>query len=232
MRTLLWVSAAIYTSAAVFAAGFFSATALMARPATQVLASADISDLWTSSPKVVEPGAQKLERVAALTFPKPTPVEETSGQDSLLTEADAPLGSDPGIDREATGAIAPNGPDSNADYGQQPMLNPDHLAWCERRYRSYDPSDNSYRSYSGSRRSCVSPFQQQADSGPLPAASDEGGEVMAINMSDGSEADGFVGDIGPSDDHIRRCSARYASYRVEDNSYRAFSGERRPCQLD
>lgn len=226
----MWVSAAIYTSAAVFAAGFFTATVLMARPATQVLASADISDLWTTSPKVVEPGAQHLDRVAALSFPKPQPVAESASIDSLSIDVSTPTETEPGIDRNSTGSIEPD----NGASADRPALSPEHLAWCERRYRSYDPQDNSYRSYSGSRRTCQSPFLDQAtaETGLSDGAS-ETGDVMTISMS--GETGGMEPQMGGSslsDDHIRRCSARYASYDPADNSYRAFSGDRRPCLID
>lgn len=35
---------------------------------------------------------------------------------------------------------------------------PAHANWCSSRYRSYDPATNSYQSFSGSRKPCVSPF--------------------------------------------------------------------------
>jgi hypothetical protein len=38
-------------------------------------------------------------------------------------------------------------------YGKDP-----HGQWCAARYRSYDASDNTYRSYSGQRRACRSPY--------------------------------------------------------------------------
>ncbi|MBX3577126.1 MAG: BA14K family protein [Rhizobiaceae bacterium] len=33
-----------------------------------------------------------------------------------------------------------------------------HVDWCARRYRSYQPADNSYSPYSGGRRACFSPY--------------------------------------------------------------------------
>lgn len=45
------------------------------------------------------------------------------------------------------------------DDASDPMTTtPAHSEWCATRYRSYDPSTNSYQSFSGSRRLCVSPF--------------------------------------------------------------------------
>lgn len=37
-------------------------------------------------------------------------------------------------------------------------LNPKHYAWCEQRYRSYRPSDNSFQPYHGPREQCLSPY--------------------------------------------------------------------------
>ena len=227
-------SAAVYGSAVVFAAGFFSATALMARPATQVLASADISDLWTASPTPVARGAEGLERIAALTFPKPAAAASRPASDAmsfdLQTSASADMAS-AGIDTNATGAIAPDAPQA----GEGMALSAEHLAWCERRYRSYSPDDNSYRSYSGSRRSCLSPFMQQAASEQDVMASDQMTDgVIAVTMTDASQGAMAASDL-PSDlsgDHIRRCSARYASYRAIDNTYRSYEGDRRACILD
>lgn len=37
-------------------------------------------------------------------------------------------------------------------------LPPAHLRWCEARYRSYRPWDNTFVTYRGQRRECVSPY--------------------------------------------------------------------------
>jgi len=39
-----------------------------------------------------------------------------------------------------------------------PPLSPNHYEWCDRRYRSYRASDNSFQPYKGPRRACRSPF--------------------------------------------------------------------------
>ncbi|TIO00549.1 MAG: BA14K family protein, partial [Mesorhizobium sp.] len=41
---------------------------------------------------------------------------------------------------------------------QQAQLPAAHLEWCAHRYRSYRPQENSYRSYSGEIRPCISPY--------------------------------------------------------------------------
>ena len=42
-------------------------------------------------------------------------------------------------------------------YGRGPVWD-DHVAWCSRKYRSYDPYDNTWVSYGGSVRECRSPY--------------------------------------------------------------------------
>lgn len=54
------------------------------------------------------------------------------------------------------GALASPGP-VYADPG--PVgLGPQHYAWCEQRYISYRPSDNSFQPYEGPRQACISPY--------------------------------------------------------------------------
>lgn len=42
--------------------------------------------------------------------------------------------------------------DNDGDWSE------DHIQWCSERYRSYNPDDNSWVSYSGEVRECNSPF--------------------------------------------------------------------------
>ncbi|UVK41760.1 BA14K family protein [Mesorhizobium sp. AR10] len=96
-----------------------------------------------------------------------------------------------------------------------------HVDWCGSRYRSYRPGDNSYLSYSGERRDCISPLLAgAAESQPL----DE--NVSFVNFASTSDhAAGYV------NDHQQYCFSRYRSYRAEDNTYQPFSGgPRRQCQ--
>ncbi|MBB4122186.1 BA14K family protein [Martelella radicis] len=49
-----------------------------------------------------------------------------------------------------------------ANQSRQPQqtygLNPKHYDWCESRYRSYRPSDNTFQPYNGPRKQCLSPY--------------------------------------------------------------------------
>ena len=38
------------------------------------------------------------------------------------------------------------------------VRNRSHIRWCLRKYRSYNPETNEYRSFSGSYRECISPY--------------------------------------------------------------------------
>ncbi len=43
-------------------------------------------------------------------------------------------------------------------YRVAPGINSGHVAWCERRYRSYRAWDNTFKPYHGPRQQCISPY--------------------------------------------------------------------------
>ncbi|MER8492652.1 BA14K family protein [Mesorhizobium australicum] len=43
---------------------------------------------------------------------------------------------------------------------------PAHVSWCADRYRSYNPDENSYRSYSGQQRPISTPRRTPASDRP------------------------------------------------------------------
>jgi hypothetical protein len=92
-----------------------------------------------------------------------------------------------------------------------PTLSGDHLDWCASRYRSFDPKTNSYRSFRGEIRTCSSPFESRS-----------------------SAPDQYLGQAAQSSPLPERvaawCAARYQSYRLEDNTYQPYGGERRTCR--
>jgi len=92
-------------------------------------------------------------------------------------------------------------------------------------YSSYNPDDNSYMSYSGQQRPCVSPYldttaaAEQAAQQPTEVSYVEAGAAPLVASAD------------LSDDHVQSCFSRYRSYRPEDNSYQPYSGgPRRQCE--
>ena len=109
---------------------------------------------------------------------------------------------------------------------------------------SYDEVEDSYTSYSGELRPCVSPFTrgteaifaEEGGSGLEPTVSleedfaDAGDPDLPVvhNASDAPESGYQTGYL--TEDHISDCFSRYRSYRPEDNSYQPYGGgPRRQC---
>lgn len=101
------------------------------------------------------------------------------------------------------------------DHSQPLVRSDEHVAWCSRQYRSYRPETDSYRSYGGAIRPCISPYSDS-----LTTTADTEASIIYIS----GEASAV------SDEHIRACMSRYRSYRAEDNSYQPYGGgPRRQC---
>jgi hypothetical protein len=90
------------------------------------------------------------------------------------------------------------------------MLSGDHVDWCASRYRSFNVDTNTYRSFSGETKTCSSPFESRQ------SYSDQ-------NLGQSAKA-------ATSEDVAAWCAARYQSYRIEDNTYQPYGGQRRPCR--
>ncbi|MGO7632878.1 BA14K family protein [Rhizobium leguminosarum] len=142
-------------------------------------------DLWTTTPVKVDPRQQRYERISPL-------------YSSYVTEASAVITA-----RARTDSARP----TTKLQTPQPEFSVEHLAWCADRYRSFDPATNSYRSYSGETRECMSPFRR------IVAAADEGVGTKVTAQA------------------AARCAARYKSYRAEDNTYQPWDGPRRSCDV-
>ncbi|AEH87687.1 MULTISPECIES: BA14K family protein [Mesorhizobium] len=195
MKAFLGLVCGFVLTLAVFGSGLvFAAWLLAAKPAREARPTVSVAELWTKKARPVNKAAQNLERV---------PAEQPAPADIAAKE---PTKQQP--DPTVTGAIAPA------------ELPPPHLAWCANRYRSYNPDDNSYMSYSGQQRTCVSPYLA-ADRTAPPAAEASYAEGPGLG------AYAAAGD----DDHVASCFSRYRSYRPEDNSYQPYSGgPRRQCE--
>lgn len=175
----------------------------------------DIADLWTSEPVRVNREQQNLERLppryaSNVVMTDPEPAENIA---SIAPVADTTVG---GIDLVAINAVS----DLPADMSES-MVPAQHVSWCESRYRSYDVASNTYLTFSGEVRDCVSPYltglapQWEGGEGEVIAASDEPSYVDAHSIG-----------------HAEACMDRYRSYRVEDNSYQPYGGgPRRQCEL-
>nr|WP_027062555.1 BA14K family protein [Mesorhizobium loti] len=201
MRAILALVGGFVLTLAVFASGLaFAAWLIVAKPVHQASPADSVSQLWTKDAKPVRKAAQGLERVAAV-------------QPAVLGVAARVQAPDP----TNTGAVAPD------EGEQQARLPPAHVNWCTERYRSYNPNDNSYMSYRGQQRPCVSPYLDTTGANqaahPVEVSYVEGGAGPLVATAD------------LSDDHVQSCFRRYRSYRPEDNSYQPYSGgSRRQCE--
>ncbi|MER9303012.1 BA14K family protein [Mesorhizobium sp. M0293] len=196
MKAVLGLVCGFVLTLAVFGSGLaFAAWLLAAKPPRPASATVSVAELWTKKARPVNKAAQSLERL---------PAEQSAPPD--IPAKPQPTPPDPII----TGAIAPGAAE----------LPPPHLAWCASRYRSYRPDDNSYMSYSGQQRPCISPYLDIADHAAQPG---EGAGLGVYAINDGGAE--------LSADHVDTCFSRYRSYRPEDNSYQPYSGgPRRQCQ--
>jgi hypothetical protein len=111
-------------------------------------------------------------------------------------------------------------------------MNAGHVEWCSERYRSYDPADNSYNTYRGMRRECISPYSETLGGTDLP--SDGAGTVIlaegAPEFVSAANSDEMTGAYFSSE-HVQSCFERYRSYRPEDNTYQPYGGgPRQQCE--
>ena len=175
--------------ASVLGAGMAAASVasiVLAEPETHGLANLSAPDIWTAKPVKVDPSTQTYERIPA----------------ALSTYAANP----PKI-HVALNVAAPSDASANAPVA----MTADHQNWCAGQYRSFNPETNSYRSFSGETKTCVSPFDAstQAANAGMP---DQTGVQPAANEA-------IAG----------WCAARYQSYRAADNTYQPYDGPRRAC---
>ncbi|MER9299783.1 BA14K family protein [Mesorhizobium sp. M0621] len=202
MRAVLGLVCGFVLTLAVFGSGLgFAAWLLAAKSPRPASATVSVAELWTKKARPVNKADQSLERL---------PAEQSAPLDIPAKPQPQEAKPDPTM----TGAVAPDAAE----------LPPPHLAWCASRYRSYRADDNSYMSYSGQQRPCISPYLDVADRAVQPGE-DYGGENgpgLGVYAADGAEL---------SADHVDYCFSRYRSYRPEDNSYQPYSGgPRRQCQ--
>lgn len=216
MKALLGIVGGFVLTLAVFGSGLAFATwLLVVKPVRQATPSIGVAELWTRDAQPVNKAAQTLERIPAEPAKVPDPKTEAAG---------APQQSPAATDAIATSAIPPS-------TGEAPAgLSAAHVDWCASRYRSYRSEYNSYTSYSGQQRPCISPYLDAAAAGaaqPLDAVS----YVEADEASMDGYASTDEGGARLSSDHVDYCFSRYRSYRPEDNTYQPYSGgPRRQCQ--
>lgn len=210
-------------SLGLFVGGMGAATYLIAVEEKQgPRPSVDVADLWTSYPRRVEPARQNLERL---------PARNVEAPDAPRTAAE-----EQPTDAISTASVRDENEEELARLAQ---LAAAHVAWCRSRYRSYDEGTDSYTSYMGEERPCVSPVSKEFgriladDDSPRPEPNVFLAEGPA-DLDSGLPAAQFVSNTVEAgylnDDHVRDCFNRYRSYRPEDNSYQPHGGgPRRQC---
>lgn len=222
MKPVLELLAASTLSVGMVIGGVVVASAALAPEAEQQhhFAGLDIRDLWTAKPVRIDREAQDLERLppryaSHVVMSEPTgttnDVALESGMENLVSRvAD--------IDIMATSAVN----DASDGFAGETM-SPQHVSWCSSKYRSYDPIDNTYRSFSGLVHDCTSPFESDVTTDIQVGDA----ELMTVsNEASGSSAQSF------QSHSIAICMERYRSYRVSDNTYQPYGGgPRKQCQL-
>jgi hypothetical protein len=174
----------------------------------------DVADLWTLSPVRVDPAKQNYERLAPrygsdVVMASPAPRERRPAEQKVASVVES-------VDIMETGAVTDSEMEQDA-----PVLSQAHVSWCQARYRSYSSDDNSYLSYDGELRACVSPFPSD------PEKADAQAEAMLVQDSTGNTTP-----VAINSAHAQNCLQRYRSYRAEDNSYQPYGGgPRKQCEL-
>ncbi|MEO5324044.1 BA14K family protein [Mesorhizobium sp. CC13] len=222
MRAVLFALNGLALAIFVFVSGLITATAFFsAEPERHLDMTQDTAGLWTTQAVKVDTSAQKFERVA----PRPVPKQ------ALVTTAEEKVSAA----LPQAGTDLPSVPFEQTDQATlepQVQINDAQVEWCSSRYRSYRPSDNSYLSYSGRRRECVSPYSDAAGDGisSYPPTNDVE-FVGAIPEPTSADVELAYPQAYPDQEHVESCFSRYRSYRPEDNSYQPFDGgPRRQCR--
>jgi hypothetical protein len=187
VKAWLGIAGGFVLTLAVFASGLAFATwMLAAKPVRQATPTIGVSELWTKDAQPVDPQKQNLERIPAQQAATATaassskPIKTASGATQASALA-APAPAQP----PQSGVSAPTQPAADANAARQPapadqqaerQLPVAHLQWCAARYRSYRPAENSYRSYSGELRPCISPYYDLGDRTASTGQSERGGD--------------------------------------------------------
>lgn len=232
MKAVMIVLGGSVLAVTTFVGGMVSATALWTTRTPTQLASANVTELWTTNPVKIDRAAQYLERTADRSLPVSSNIEASLEPSVRMDIQHSELILDlpePGL---SGGARA-----TSEDKPQEMTF--EHLEWCASRYRSYRPRDNSFTPFSGGRRQCNSPYQSRhpfepADARTIseePYAKDPF-EELSTNDIEVSQQVAGVDRFSPGDTvRVQSCFARYRSYRVNDNTYQPVSGgPRRQCR--
>jgi len=225
VKILLAIMGGFVASSTVFASGAALAIFMLATETVDPVKNPgrDAGVPWTVEPKVVKkPQGNDGRDVASAE-------ERKDSKGSGLVASAAASEGPQDVDEMQTSSVSP---DESVDHsGPDPKLVAKHVAWCDRKYRSYRRSTNSYTPYSGGQRECVSPFTEQIKAqseGPQIIAAADTSSITTAQLSQGVPVQRSSKLTG---EHIRSCFERYRSYRVQDNTYQPYGGgPRRQCR--
>ncbi|WP_245467139.1 MULTISPECIES: BA14K family protein [unclassified Mesorhizobium] len=205
MKALLGIAGGFVLTLAVFASGLAFATwMLAAKPVRQATPTIGVSELWTKDAQPVDPQKQNLERIPAQqAAPAKAGGEPTPGEPAKAagaTQLAAPAATAQPKLQPLPDVSAPIQPAPAANAAQQPtpadqqaqqQLPVAHLQWCATRYRSYRPDENSYRSYRGELRPCISPYYDPGDRTASTGQSDQTSDQGANDRQAATAGDGI-----------------------------------------
>jgi hypothetical protein len=237
VKPLFEIVIGFVVSLGMFVIGLAAATVLLtAEPARQPGPSVDVADLWTEEPRKVDTTAQDFERLPALQIRSDRNEENPSAETQTAATENAEA-TDRAVrppDSITTESLqtAPSG--DREQLPQSNQLSAAHVEWCADRYRSYRPDDDSYTSYYGEQRPCISPYSGETVAAEPPSDTESTESYDAELEGDPSSLpwlDGADGNAAVSADHVSYCFSRYRSYRPEDNTYQPYDGgPRRQCR--
>lgn len=213
MKTALAVFGGFVLSLALFLSGAVVAVLfLTGKPARQPQLDVNQSEVWTKQPRAVDRTAQQFERLPARPAPSDVNASREPETPAMANEAEKERSPEP-LDRMATASIQSPPAEEEPTASTVPAA---HAEWCARRYRSYRPFDNTYRSFSGGRRSCNSPYMDAAwgpseDPSPVPRGIDAEDADDPSTQMEYSAGDGEA--IRLTQEHVAYCFSRYRSYR-------------------
>lgn len=255
MKPILIAASVLASALVLFVSGMVAATMIYTSGVQpHQFAGLDTADLWTDSPVAIDKTKQSFPRIGAeVAEPDMAPSQTTT------TTPDREQSTD--VIRQNVAAVSDTQTAPTAeDIATEPLpddrassFNPEHVAWCQDRYRSYNRDDNSYRPYSGGLRPCVSPYSNDveadiAEAAPDGSAMEDESSIKTIaDHANDNENEASLYELspevqtistrgGPVDEydlweHQERCFAMYRSYRPEDNSYQPYDGgPRRQCE--
>jgi len=219
VKALLGIVGGFVLTLAVFGSGLaFAAWLLTAKPVRQVTPAIGVSELWTKDAQPVDQQKPGLERIpaaqqAAAATAKP---DEAAGEQAAKPDSETrtaavapttqpaaprPLQPLPGFSQAEQPAPAANPagqPAQQTPGQQQAQLPAAHVEWCANRYRSYRPDENSYRSYGGELRPCVSPYFDPGGTAATDARPDDQAGITDQDQMTGdrAETDGYASTDG------------------------------------